>query len=163
MCSSDLSDLQEGNFMPSMWSYDWNNAQEFWQDEKTGEIKRYSFIASSGPTRLKLSKIEKFTGGNLANEQDNDAWDMVSTWNYDNNGNLLRIFYGNGDVYRIERDKNGRELRRFMNDLMLSERKFNQKGELISHWQRFNDKEFFSEFENGLLVREFTEIGRAHV
>lgn len=92
-----ISYLQEGNFQPRMWSYDWNNAQEFWQDEKSGEIKRYSFIASSGPTRLKLRKVEKFTGGNLANEQDNDAWDMISTWNYDSNGNLLRIFYGNGD------------------------------------------------------------------
>ena len=139
--------LRKNKLYPKIWQYDWENLIEIWQNEDTGEIHRYSLIGAQGPNFLRMRKVEKYTGKNI--QQDKKSWALEHTWSYDNTGKLIRVLYGNGDIYRMEYNKAGKEVRRFMNDTLIKENKYDVDGNLVSIWQIFKGKEYFSDYENG--------------
>ena len=117
-----------------IWDYNSRNAVKITQDPNTGEQTRTSYIGTPGNASMKVRKIEK----KISNETN---WNIISTRIYNNNGNIIRENYGNGNIKEFIYNKKNQHIKTIDNGkLIYKNSDVNDNG--IIYLRRINENYF---------------------
>ena len=131
---SRISYKKPENKYPEIWDYSLRTAVKITQDPNTGEQTRTSYIGTPGNASMKVRKIEK----KISNETN---WNIISTRIYNNNGNIIRENYGNGNIKEFIYNKKNQHIKTIDNGkLIYKNSDVNDNG--IIYLRRINENYF---------------------
>lgn len=131
---SRISYKKPENKYAEVWDYSLRTAVKITQDPNTGEQTRTSYIGTPGNASMKVRKIEKKT----SNETN---WNIISTRIYNNNGNIIRENYGNGNIKEFIYNKKNQHIKTIDNGkLIYKNSDVNDNG--IIYLRRINENYF---------------------
>ena len=131
---SRISYKKPENKYAEVWDYSLRTAVKITQDPNTGEQTRTSYIGTPGNASMKVRKIEK----KISNETN---WNIISTRIYNNNGNIIRENYGNGNIKEFIYNKKNQHIKTIDNGkLIYKNSDVNDNG--IIYLRRINENYF---------------------
>lgn len=117
-----------------MWDYSLRTAIKIEQNPHTGEQTRTSYIGTPGNASMKIRKIEK----RISNKTN---WSIISTRIYNNNGNIIRENYGNGNIKEFIYDKKNQHIKTIDNGKLIYKNS-DANGNGIIYLKRINENYF---------------------
>lgn len=131
---SRISYKKPENKYAEIWDYSLRTAVRIEQNPHTGEQTRTSYIGTPGNASMKIRKIEK----KISNKTN---WNIISTRIYNNNGNIIRENYGNGNIKEFIYDKKNQHIKTIDNGkLIYKNSDVNDNG--IIYLKRINENYF---------------------
>ena len=109
---SRISYKKPENKYAEVWDYSLRTAIKIEQNPHTGEQTRTSYIGTPGNALMKIRKIEK----RISNKTN---WSIISTRIYNNNGNIIRENYGNGNIKEFIYDKKNQHIKTIDNGKLI--------------------------------------------
>ena len=131
---SRISYKKPENKYAEVWDYSLRTAIKIVQNPHTGEQTRTSYIGTPGNASMKVRKIEK----KISNKTN---WNIISTRIYNNNGNIIRENYGNGNIKEFIYDEKNQHIKTIDNGkLIYKNSDVNDNG--IIYLKRINENYF---------------------
>ena len=131
---SRISYKKPENKYAEVWDYNLRNAIKIEQNPHTGEQTRTSYIGTPGNALMKIRKIEK----RISNKTN---WSIISTRIYNNNGNIIRENYGNGNIKEFIYDKKNQHIKTIDNGKLIYKNS-DANGNGIIYLKRINENYF---------------------
>ena len=131
---SRISYKKPENKYAEVWDYSLRTAVKIEQNPHTGEQTRTSYIGTPGNASMKIRKIEK----RISNKTN---WSIISTRIYNNNGNIIRENYGNGNIKEFIYDKKNQHIKTIDNGKLIYKNS-DANGNGIIYLKRINENYF---------------------
>ena len=131
---SRISYKKPENKYAEVWDYSLRTAIKIEQNPHTGEQTRTSYIGTPGNALMKIRKIEK----RISNKTN---WSIISTRIYNNNGNIIRENYGNGNIKEFIYDKKNQHIKTIDNGKLIYKNS-DANGNGIIYLKRINENYF---------------------